>query len=708
MVEISVDCSSYERKEGGLPLRARERLLVFIPPQFPLETPSIESTHTRFADFAHVQWGKRLCLYQAPNTEWHPGDGMFGFFERLDYWLRHGALNQLDPTGLPLHPPAVYRKRSEIVVPRVNTPTPQPPWWAGYVEITRENNACVELGNWIAYNEVIPEKRLAGVILLPSTMPHEYPASVSRLQAVLAERNLAPNLLQLLLEMAALRNVDGKPLFIVLGAAMRGTAGDNKRLQHIAVWYIAPDRATNLREMVLQSDEGKKQIAADQFATWAKDAMVEWCYVREDRPEIVTPRDTGSPMAWWRGKRVTVLGCGALGTPIGMMIARAGAQTIKLYDDAAVAPGVLVRQNFDRSDIGYTKNSAARNKLKAINPDADIQDHHGDVIKAIATGTGELFNVDVVINATASNRVSAALERHFVDQSHERPPIVSVAIGHRADRALVTLAGRDFPGVSMDLDRRTKIELTNVLAGRPFLDEFWPAGDRDIKIFQPEPGCSDPTFIGSAADTFGLSAAMLNVASAWLAENDNCAHACALKALHVVHSQQFPSVLRYVWEPDHVLPDSRAGYQIRLSRAAEKELQGWIRSSERVRGREVETGGLLFGQIDEFLKIIWVSEVSGPPRDSVASRHGFICGTEGTAALNEEKRRRTRRSVSFVGMWHTHPDNLAVPSGTDQEAMQRVWTAAGSQARHFLMLIVGGRVPSHHIGGYLYAKSEFV
>jgi hypothetical protein len=148
-ISLSVDCSGYPRKQGGIPLRARERLLLKIPVNFPLELPRLNFAHTRYRDFSHVQWGSYICLYQATDSEWQPEDGLFGFMQRVDDWFRAAAANELDPAGMPLHPPVTYAVSSVKVVPTQNTPVPEAPFWAGYAKITRENDNRIELGQWI-------------------------------------------------------------------------------------------------------------------------------------------------------------------------------------------------------------------------------------------------------------------------------------------------------------------------------------------------------------------------------------------------------------------------------------------------------------------------------------------------------------------------------------------------------------------------------
>lgn len=702
LVEISIDCANYERAKGGLPLLERETFVLKIPEGFPLRRPEISSKGKRFAGFPHVQWGCHLCLYQAPDTEWHPEDGMFGFIERLDVWLKAGALGELDPIDEPLHPPAIYPSRFEFVVPQVNAPTVQSPWWAGYAEITRETAVAVVLGRWHAYDSEVPAGRLAGAVLMPEPMPFEYPGTMRELLELLSERNVTPTVVRAILDLTALRTEANKPLYIILGAAMRRAANTESRLQHLACWYVSPERASALRS-IISNGTADDTVASEAFKQWSSEVALEWCPVREDRPEIVVPRDVGSPMQWWRGKRVAILGCGALGSSVALMIARARAARIQLYDNGRVPPGVLVRQHFDDRQIGYTKSSATRIQLQAIHPAANITDHDGDIVSALRKDSASIFDTDVVINTTASTIVSTAIEQLFIGSDRDHPPILSMVVGHRADRGLLTLAVNNAPGGVLDLDRQAKISLANAINGREYLDEFWPKAGTRGKLFQPEPGCSDATFVGSAADVLGLTATFLNIGSQWLAER-TLPRAAAMRAAHVIGRVGTPPLLDFEWPADRTITDRKRKFQIRLAKNAERDLLAWVRRGARTRGTRIETGGLLFGEINEFLKVVWVSEVSGPPPDSVASASEFVCGIQGTRELHDEKRERTRGAVRFIGMWHTHPGGIAEPSDTDLAAVEKLRAVPERAPRNFLMMILGGSLPTPTIEGFLFGR----
>jgi len=699
-VSVSVDCSSYERKPGGVPFKARERLLLKIPQGFPLELPTLYFAHKRYAKFSHVQWGSYICLYQAPETEWQPEDGLFGFFERVHEWLRAGAANELDPFGMPLHPPIAYAVSPLKVVPTQDTPKPEGAFWAGYAEITHETEIRIELGRWIDYQADAPDGRLAVAVLLPTDMPHEYPGTMSDLLKELDARLISPVVVRALVELGALRSIGDKPLIFILGAAMRGVAG-GQRLQHLACWRIDAERAKKFRDVAVAAT-AENPVNAEFFDTWAAAAKIEWCSVLEDRPEIVTRRDADSPAAWWRGRHVAILGCGAIGSAVAMLLARAGAGKVVLYDRDIVKPGVLVRQLFDRYQIGLGKAAATAKNMTFANRNVEALSSHSDVVKIIASDErrSELLKADVIINATASTTAATALEKQFRSWPKDHPPIISMALGHNADHALLTMAVNAVPGIAIDLDRRTKIALSNSANAKHVLDEFWPTSPR-TRLFQPEPGCSSPTFRGSAADVLALTARMMNIASEWLAEPP---HACSrARTFQSGNSREFC----FEWPADIVLLDGRNGYQIRVSQSALSGMRAWMRRSERVRGPRVETGGILFGHTDDFLKIIWVDEISGPPPDSTQSAEMFVCGTSGVAGLNDEKAKRTRKAVSFVGMWHTHPRAMPLPSATDYRAMANLLTGDDFQAKRFLMVIIGADAARPLISGTVFERADY-
>lgn len=707
-VMLSIDCRGFTRKLGGVPLRQRERLRVLIPAGFPLTRPDVYFTHKRYADFPHVQWGNSICLYQAPEVEWQPSDGMFGFMQRVNDWLRAGAADELDPIGGPLHPPVAYPVTFFFAVPTVDTPTVEAPYWSGYAEILRQNDRVAELGGWTAHGDEVPGGRVASTILLPTQMPHEYPASMRDLIDALTARDVPLIVIRLIVQAGILSTPAGEPALFLLGAAMRGISGGARR-QHLTCWRISAETADALRSAILAAT-AENPVDIDEFYIWASTAKVEWCRVLEDRPEIVERRDSEAVAAWWRGRHVALLGCGAIGSAIAGMVARAGVAELQLYDHGIVTPGVLVRQNFRRGSLGYLKAYALKADIEKATPRVKLSVNVANLVSVLSDDRQleTIAAADVIIDATASATVAHALELHLGKRPEQRPPVIAMSLGHQADFAMMSLSPKGGPGLGVHVDRRFKIALANAVNGRRYLDEFWPMGN-PRKQFQPEPGCSSPTFRGSFADVLGLSARMANVAASWLAEDKSrTARAFAMDLSDTIPAIGAAREITFAWAPDHALPDHRQGYEIRISRDAYAAMLSWVRRSERVNGRRTETGGHLFGQFDEFLKVIWIDEVGGPPPDSIASPEGFVCGTEGVLDMQLEKAARARGSVTFVGMWHTHPRALPMPSPTDFGAMEELLKdGTAFLGQRFLMLIVGGTAMFPMVSANVFDRAEY-
>ena len=125
-------------------------------------------------------------------------------------------------------------------------------------------------------------------------------------------------------------------------------------------------------------------------------------------------------------------------------------------------------------------------------------------------------------------------------------------------------------------------------------------------------------------------------------------------------------------------------------------------------GNRTETGGILFGQMDDFLKVVWIDEVSGPPPDSIATPEGFLCGTSGVMDMHDERSKRSSGSVTFIGMWHTHPQALPSPSLTDFRAMRELFHHSSSyEGRRFLMLIAGGTSARPILSAGVFERLEY-
>jgi proteasome lid subunit RPN8/RPN11 len=90
------------------------------------------------------------------------------------------------------------------------------------------------------------------------------------------------------------------------------------------------------------------------------------------------------------------------------------------------------------------------------------------------------------------------------------------------------------------------------------------------------------------------------------------------------------------------------------------------------RARPSETGGLLIGQINSKRKIVYVTRLLGPPKDSRGYAYGFYRGVRDLPETIKEIEQRTGGLLGYIGEWHTHPMGGAELSETDIEAVENL------------------------------------
>lgn len=713
LVEFTVLCRDLRSVPTGISFRDRERFSALIPPSYPFVPPSLWVSHDRFAGFPHVQWKHHLCLYASPDTEWNPSDGMFGFLGRVERWLEHAAMDQLDPTGAPLHPPVAYPSSgTELIVPLADTPVVVDSPWIGLMAMGPKGDERLDVIGWADLLAPPIAPRIGVACLLHTPLPFEYPESLSALLLHLETAGISTDRFLRCLEWAAFHNPDGTPLHVAIGTPTRGVRGAVTRAQHLAFWRVDPSIADCLRLTPGRFSTNQEiQASSERLLTslrgWAKTATVHWCRVGEARPEVTARRDIGTSLSNFFGKTVSIWGLGALGGHVAEMLARAGVRKLLLHDNGLVTPGLIARQPYEDADIGQTKVGAMSAHLKRIAPAIEVATYTSNVLTGPLASEDWTSGADFVIDATASLAVLTKSETRRASRPHDSlAPLVAMVVDSSATHGMVSYIGPRHLGGSFDVARRAKLAAITRATLATYLEAFWPTARRPV--FQPEPGCSSSTFIGSASDVQALAAMMLNIAGSIGPD------ASASNAVVDFISQPARDGLQsrgsghLEFTSDVVCQDPGSGYEIRIAGPAWSDMLGWISKARRTLGGKIETGGILFGEHDSTLRIIWVSEIIGPPSDSDSSPDGFVTGILGVKEANAEKQQRTKGSVAFVGMWHTHPNSAPIPSATDLSGMAQIVGATGSANPKALLLILGGSDWEALVfGAYLFKRSDF-
>lgn len=725
-VEVSLGCADVAVGPGGKQLAEREHALLLVPAYFPFARPDVKVRHIRFAGLPYVLGGHTICLYHS-DSDWNPANGMFGLIERLATWYRRAAAGRLVEAGQPLHPPLAYRMfdDADTVVIRPDLP---PDFEPSSAVMVRRYHGRVDLVKWLrpaaldvdnpaALRRLKSELSdaaerhpgtafLGAVKILHEPLSFEFPDSFPELAAALSAQHvsrtgLLEHLAQVWLAnmLATARTETPAPLHVVIGAPMRGFAGADTQDTHLEVWQL--DAAEAALPPILAFTHGGDSGLARWLSTarrdaheWMRTAPLAWAYVEESRLQIVTRRDTGRPAQWLFGRSVLVLGCGALGARIAEHCVRAGVSRLVVADKDAVGPGVLVRQPYKDQDIGLAKSSQLARRLNEIRPSGvEILAEVGDVRGTILGSDTSRPQADLIVDATASRGVSARIEWLRRIQPGRWPPILTVGVGHTCDRIVGALALPHASGAGTDILRSFGDHAAGDEALRDAIEDFF--ADRGPgEIFQPEIGCSEPTFTGSDPEVAAAAGQLFSWSLRVL--SDYAAHRPVTpKSLFFARmpgSGRTPPHVYLEWPNDPSADDERSGYQARIRPRAMERIRAEAVTIARLRPRSWETGGILLGYFDDACRLAWITAAEGPPPDSVHGEHVFQHGTKGVADRVARYFRESGGRVCFVGMWHTHPDLPAYASLADDQAMETLFVplAATQVPRRAIQLIVGG------------------
>ncbi|NQV15304.1 ThiF family adenylyltransferase [bacterium] len=707
IVTIAVYCGSLKRTDDGFPFRTRERFFILIDDNFPFSPPKIYSSHSRFAGRPHIQWKKSICMYVASDIEWNPSDGMYGFVTRLDEWLRRAAVNELDETGAALHPPVAYTSvNSKTIIPKANTPIISKNDWLGFASLIKTNETAYSIVEWLEPYSSLDNIDVAAVVLLKTAMPFEFPTKIYELLKELMDRGIKLSLILSILRAAAVKKNKDTPLLLIVGSPSRGIRGSDNVLQHLTAWEFDHDAELNvILSIGKQFSDPKWQKIGDKaqkdFIEWASKASVNWCIVQELRPEIVKRRDFSAELSIFQNKRVMVWGCGALGANVAISLARAGVKKLTLFDNKKVTPGVLLRQPYVQMDIGRPKVEALKDRIFQIEPDIDVEPHDENLHVVLKNEDLSKQEYDIIIDCTASNSIHYRIES-IKKKNNPKAPIVSMIVSGKAREGLLIAIQKEYSGSVFDVYHKAMISVSQDLNAKKYADAFIPAKGED-SFFQPEPGCSDPTFVGSVSDILILANKMLNESTHIFRLNQNKATATFISTRETSDIKY----KKYTSHSDQVLIDQKESYEIRITPSAHNEINTVISESARKRGADYETGGLLFGKRDDILKIIWVDEACGPPPDSTYFKDQFICGIQGVEQIANHKKIRSRGNISYVGVWHIHPNSEPFPSEMDLNGMfQILHEPYTNKTKNLLLIIKPGSVESK-TATFVFDKDDF-
>jgi hypothetical protein len=494
---LTIDTTGMALEPGGLVVQAREDVVVMVDGSF-LTPPLVYVEHLRFKGYPHVLTGNQLCIYLDPAREWDPERGAAGFLDRLYRWFEDAVAARFDARTALFHPVG-GRPHTSPGAPMIVCREPiHPSEDLSLAYLTtrsprrrdlRPSRSEVEPGDPIVFVRT-PEPLDLG----PGSTPAELFAQLGQPLAAQAQAAFTNRLKR------------------------AAAAGDDH------VYLAAGVPRPHSEDLYLLVGQVSLTEAKANPTLPLSQLEIRWCTVSDERPGIATRRDANRPVQAYQGKRVAILGCGGLGSWIAEFIARANPSAIELSDYATVTGGLLVRQNYSDSHIGYPKAEALAQRLRQVATDVTVTVNETG---ALSEDTKQaLRNPDgIVIDCTVSLAMAQVLDL-AVPPSERRGLLAQVATDIASGSLGLVVVSPGGRSVSVrDLDTFVGREVNRDPSLEAY-NTFW--ADRTEDELVVNPGCSLPTFHGSAADMAAVAAEQVNLIALHVGTDISAAHLLAL------------------------------------------------------------------------------------------------------------------------------------------------------------------------------------
>jgi len=119
-----------------------------------------------------------------------------------------------------------------------------------------------------------------------------------------------------------------------------------------------------------------------------------------------------------------------------------------------------------------------------------------------------------------------------------------------------------------------------------------------------------------------------------------------------------------------------------------------------------EFGGLLIGNYSQDRKEVFIKD-SVLPKEYSSSKFSFYRGIKGLKTQLKRLYKKDPRQY-YIGEWHSHPDNLPIPSGTDLLAFQEIVSHTEVFIENPILLILGVNTINYDYSFYVFYNQVFL
>lgn len=385
-----------------------------------------------------------------------------------------------------------------------------------------------------------------------------------------------------------------------------------------------------------KSRKGKKRVLPD-----SKVGMLS--HIASRSPELLKNL-SGSKQSLNSDTNIALVGCGSLGSKIGMHLVRNGNGPFLCIDKDLFMP-----HNNARHSLFSTCPSLKTELLSLafFHVSGKFPTTGSNAI------TADYSTARLIIDSTAS----LAVRSFFMDCSN-RPPVISAGLYNNGKQGILLMENAKRTTQLSDLWANLYLM---TIHNKDIYNLLFSSNQDQVSIGQ---SCSSNTLVTSDSQ-ISLFASSFSLRIQQVLEK-------GLPALgEILQMKLMP--LGTLLAEKFVIPDSLAikslspkNWQVRLSSSVENRMR-----TANLSKKPNETGGVLLGSVFLNAKVIVVTDILPPPPDSIETPTEFILGTDGLEACIKDIERKTNGKVTYLGTWHSHPHGGGA-SSTDKTTASRL------------------------------------
>jgi integrative and conjugative element protein (TIGR02256 family) len=670
-------------QDSAVDIKRREPIAIVFQQKDSL--PEVRAVRTGFPRTIHQNYSKPseppwLCIDDRPWQEAKLSYTASNFAQRIQLWLSRAARNELHATDQPLEP-IFYGNGLKLVISRgmlLNCETTQE-----IIAFADGEHSQVLQAVPLEQLSIkkMPLNRLIAVGLklkrLEQARMRTLPYNADELAVLLAEygvdlRKIVSDHVTAWAGLSAdnLRRLESKFLLIV-GFPL----DDTNQLLDVRGFLLA-ETAGNLGVVLGVLERNSSGIGnANAFVRRiqrGEPSSIDAITVAPVEVHFEMDRELGAAVSG-TGKpdlsNAILIGAGSLGSQLAISLAREGSYRWTIVDEDVLLPHNFARHALFPSATGIPKAEALAATLSELlceTPKALVCDFLKPNDECSEILEVRLNSSQIIIDASAS----VAVSRHLADLNEVGGRRVSIFFNPSGTSLVILCEDRARNSCLRDLEAayhrlvQTHNELSDHL--------------RTIDVSMRYSGsCRSATNripASNAALLSALAAKQLRVAISL--------DAATIGVWKLEESGEISSIFE---TPQKFKPIAIGDWEIRVDEALLASLAA-LRSSRLPN----ETGGILLGVVDTDRKLMHLVHALDAPPDSKEEPTAFERGTQGLLSVFRTAQSRSMHQLTYVGEWHSHPNNSAVmPSAIDIDQFRWLSEEMRLEETPVVMLITG-------------------